>query len=109
MLTGQNLIIMQSSNMQLACVLAFALVYCLVAQCAVAMHHTRPRLPYRLAAAGASGPMDAPDLVSRCTEKWHNTTLDHFNWASFALIIPFQDIQLLRADTGLSLGLIAPE
>ncbi len=85
MLTVPNFIIMQSSlNMQLAIGLAVALVYCLVAQCAAA-HQFAPRLPYRLATPGASGILDARDLVSRCTEKWHNTTLDHFNWARVSL------------------------
>ena len=69
-----------SLNMQLAFALAITLVDCLVAQCA-ADQLFAPRLPYRRAVAGASGIVDGPDLVSRCTENWHNTTLDHFNWA----------------------------
>jgi hypothetical protein len=57
------------------------LASCCLCQCAAA-HPFAPRAPYRLATVRSEGLAEGPDLVSRCTEKWHNTTLDHYTWVS---------------------------
>ena len=66
---------------QQGCVLTVILTCCSLWRYSAA-HPFTPRAPYRLATVRASGLTEGPDLVSRCHEKWHNTTLDHYTWVS---------------------------
>ena len=68
---------------QLCYVIAVVLT-CLCLWQGAAAHPFAPRAPYRLATVRAPGLTESPDLVSRCSEKWHNTTLDHYTWVSTA-------------------------
>ena len=61
------------------------LASCCLCRCAAA-HPFAPRAPYRLAFVRANGLVEGPDLVSRCTENWHNTTLDHYVWVSLPYV-----------------------
>ena len=64
---------------QPSCIILVVLACCCVCRCDAA-HPFAPRAPYRLATVRANGLAEGPDLVSRCTEMWHNTTLDHYTW-----------------------------
>ncbi len=66
---------------QHSCIVAIVVTCLCLWQCAVA-HPFAPRAPYRLATVRVPGLTEGPDLVSRCSEKWHNTTLDHYTWVS---------------------------
>ena len=69
---------MSSSSAQ-ACV---ALLLCLCVHLAQPCfaHPFTPLGTFKNAARRAAGLTDQRDLVSRCTEKRHNTTLDHYGW-----------------------------
>ena len=58
---------------------------CCLSRCGMA-HPFAPRGPYRHATVRANGLADGPDLVSRCKENWHNTTLDHYVWVSLTCV-----------------------
>lgn len=62
-----------------ACV-ALLLCLCLQLVTPCAAHPFTPLGPYKGATRRAAGLSDQRDLVSRCSERRHNTTLDHYDW-----------------------------
>lgn len=60
-----------------ACV---ALLVCLCLAHPSDAHPFAPLGPYKGASRRAAGLSNQRDLVSRCAERRHNTTLDHYDW-----------------------------